>query len=83
MKNNLEAKVTISDLNLRKGPGKKYDRLKFVKPGTYVITEVVKTDDSKKGYGKLEDGSGWISLDFAEVNEQHKAKTPAKENSAE
>ena len=50
MKNKLEAKVMISDLNLRKGPGKKYDRLRFVKPGTYVITEVVKTDDSKKGY---------------------------------
>ena len=33
-------KVSISDLNIRKGPGTNYDRTKFIPVGIYTITEV-------------------------------------------
>ena len=33
-------KVSISELNIRKGPGTNYDRTKFIPVGIYTITEV-------------------------------------------
>ena len=54
-----KVKVSISDLYIRKGPGKKYETKGFVNPGTYTIVE-------KKGrWGKLKSGKGWICLDYA------------------
>ena len=54
-----KVKVTIKDLYIRSGPGKKYKTKGFIKPGTYTIVE-------KKGsWGKLKSGKGWISLDYA------------------
>lgn len=62
---NTMVQVAIDNLNVRKGPGKKYASIGFIEPGTYEVTEIVETEDSERAYGKLSDGSGWISLDFA------------------
>lgn len=52
--------VKIKNLNLRKGPGKKYPKENyFCKPGLQTIVA------EKNGYGKRPDGL-WISLDFCE-----------------
>lgn len=61
---NTMVQVAIDNLNVRKGPGKKYASIGFIEPGTYEVTEIVETEDSERAYGKLSDGSGWISLDF-------------------
>ena len=56
-----KVKVTINDLNIRKGAGKEFDRTgKFTGPGIFEITE------RKNGYGKLKSGEGWISLEFCQ-----------------
>ena len=48
-------KVSISDLNIRKGPGTDYAKTgKFTGKG------------STAGWGRLKSGAGWISLDYAE-----------------
>lgn len=61
-----KVRVTIEDLNIRKGPGTNYDRLGyFINPGIYTIVEVQNGSGSKTGWGKLKSGAGWISLDFA------------------
>ena len=59
-------KVSISDLNVRKGPGTEYDRIQFCPVGIYTIIEVKSGIGSKSGWGKLKSGIGWISLDFVE-----------------
>ena len=57
-------KVAISDLNIRKGPGTKYARTKYIPVGVYTIIEVQSGTGSDKGWGRLKSGAGWISLDF-------------------
>lgn len=53
-----DVEVEITNLNLRKGPGKKYAKAdRFCKPGLQTITE------EKNGYGKRPDGL-WIALEF-------------------
>ena len=80
MKNTIEAVVEIPNLNLRKGPGKKYQWLGFIEPGTYEISKVVDSKDAENGYGKLADGSGWISMDFVTKKEfQYLAGSPLEE----
>lgn len=59
-------KVTISDLNIRKGPGTNYEKTgKFTGKGAFTITEVRAGKGSIKGWGRLKSGAGWISLDYA------------------
>ena len=58
-------KVSISDLNIRKGPGTDYDRTKFIPVGIYTITEVKSGQGASAGWGRLKSGAGWISLDYA------------------
>ena len=53
-----KVKVSIKDLNIRKGPGTNYASKGFIKPGVYTI---VKTDGK---WGKLKSGAGWIHLDY-------------------
>lgn len=61
-----KVRVTIADLNIRKGPGTNYEKIGyFLNPGVYTITEVQNGSGSKTGWGKLKSGVGWISLDFA------------------
>ena len=56
-------KVSISDLNIRKGPGTDYDRVQFCPVGIYTIVEV-KSGKGASAWGRLKSGIGWISLDF-------------------
>lgn len=59
-------KVEISNLNIRKGPGKNYDRTgRFTGVGIFTIVEVKNGEGSDSGWGRLKSGAGWISLDFA------------------
>lgn len=57
-------KVSISDLNIRKGPGTDYDRTQYIPIGIYTIMEVKSGKGSTAGWGRLKSGVGWISLDF-------------------
>ena len=57
-------KVSISDLNIRKGPGTDYDRIQYIPVGVYTIMEVRNGKGSSAGWGRLKSGIGWISLDF-------------------
>ena len=59
-------KVSISDLNIRKGPGTDYGREQFCPPGVYTIMEVKAGQGSKAGWGRLKSGIGWLSLDFVD-----------------
>lgn len=60
------AKVSISDLNIRKGPGTNYDRVQFCPPSIYTILEVKAGQGSAAGWGRLKSGIGWVSLEFCQ-----------------
>lgn len=58
-------RVSISNLNIRKGPGTNYAKTgKYTGKGVFTITEVKSGTGSTKGWGKLKSGAGWISLDY-------------------
>ena len=60
-----KVKVTISNLNIRTGPGTGYSKTgKYTGIGTFTITEVSSGTGSTLGWGKLKSGAGWISLDY-------------------
>lgn len=53
-------KVSIPDLNIRKGPGTEYARTgQFTGKGVFTIVEV------SGDWGRLKSGAGWISLNYA------------------
>lgn len=56
-------KVSIKDLNIRKGPGTNYDKVRFIPVGIYTIMEVRSGAGSATGWGRLKSGVGWIRLD--------------------
>ncbi|MBR2703726.1 MAG: hypothetical protein IKE47_06150 [Oscillospiraceae bacterium] len=61
-----KVKVSITNLNIRRGPGTNYGRTgSFTGKGTFEITEVSSGEGSRSGWGKLKSGAGWISLDYA------------------
>ena len=62
----LLVRVSISDLNIRKGAGTNYARVQYIPKGVYTITEVKSGTGSTAGWGRLKSGLGWISLDYAE-----------------
>ena len=57
-------KVSISELNIRKGPETDYERVQFIPIGVYTIMEVQSGKGSSAGWGRLKSGIGWVSLDF-------------------
>ena len=57
-------RVTISDLNIRKGPGTGHASAGYIKPGVYTIVEESEGKGATR-WGKLKSGAGWISLDYA------------------
>lgn len=59
-----KVRVSITNLNIRKGPGTNYETKGTIKPTIYTIVEVKAGKGSKLGWGKLKSGEGWISLDF-------------------
>ena len=57
-------KVSITDLNIRKGPGTGYAKTgKYTGIGVFTIAEVKSGTGSTLGWGKLKSGVGWIALD--------------------
>ena len=57
--------VSISNLNIRKGPGTNYGKTgRFTGKGIFTIVEESKGSGATL-WGKLKSGAGWISLDFA------------------
>ena len=55
-------KVSIPDLNIRKGPGTEYARTgQFTGAGVFTIVAV------SGNWGKLKSGAGWISLNYAAI----------------
>ena len=59
-------RVSINDLNIRKGAGTNYARTgKYTGKGVFTIVEVKSGTGSAKGWGRLKSGAGWIALDYA------------------
>ena len=60
-------RVSIPDLNIRKGPGTDYAKIgKYTGVGSFTIVQVRSGAGSDSGWGKLKSGAGWIALDFCE-----------------
>lgn len=59
-----KVRVSIKDLNIRKGPGTNYASNGFCPVGVYTIVEEVDGAGATK-WGKLKSGAGWVSLDYA------------------
>lgn len=57
-------RVSISDLNIRKGPGTNYAKTgKFTGEGVFTIVEE-STGQGATLWGRFKSGAGWISLDY-------------------
>lgn len=61
-------KIEASVLNIRKGPGINYPVAGCITDkGVYTIVETADGQGSKKGWGKLKSGAGWISLGYCSM----------------
>lgn len=61
-----KVRVSVSDLNIRSGPGTNYAATgRFTGAGVFTITAVQSGQGSSIGWGKLKSGAGWIALDYA------------------
>ena len=61
-----KVQISISDLNIRKGPGTNYATTgRFTGKGVFTIVETKQGTGSAKGWGKLKSGAGWIALYYA------------------
>lgn len=59
-------RVSIKNLNIRKGPGTNYEKTgKFTGIGVFTIVAESVGEGAEK-WGKLRSGAGWISLDYTE-----------------
>lgn len=57
--------VSITDLNIRKGPGTNYGKTgKYTGKGVFTIVEEANGQGASR-WGRLKSGAGWISLDYA------------------
>ena len=60
-------RVSISNLNIRKGPGTDYSKTgKYTGKGSFTIVEECAGKGSGRGWGRLKSGAGWISLDYVQ-----------------
>ena len=60
-------RVSIDNLNIRKGPGTNYGKVgMYTGKGAFTIVETATGRGSTAGWGRLKSGVGWISLDYAE-----------------
>lgn len=62
-------KISISNLNIRKGPGTNYSKIgKYTGKGTFTIVETATGTGSTAGWGLLKSyqsgRNGWVSLDY-------------------
>lgn len=69
---NYQVKVTVTGLNMRSGPGKKYKNKGTLKKGTYTIIQ------TKGGWGKLKKNGHWIKLEYTKKVTKKAVKKPAK-----
>ena len=61
---NYRVRVSIKNLNIRKGPGTNYDKTgKYTGIGVFTIVAESEGEGATK-WGKLKSGAGWISLDY-------------------
>lgn len=58
-----QVRVSITDLNIRSGPGSGYAKKGYIKPGVYTITAEASGKGASK-WLKLKSGAGYISADF-------------------
>lgn len=56
--------IEHSNLRLRTGPGKEYESVGYAPVGEHLLSERQNGNGSNNGWGKLADGSGWVSLDY-------------------
>lgn len=61
---NYKVQITAQDLNIRSGPGTNYSSNGTITPGTYDIVAESNGAGATK-WGRLGNGKGWISLDYA------------------
>lgn len=60
-------RVSVTDLNIRKGPGTDYSKTgEYTGIGCFTIVQVKDGVGSDAGWGRLKGGAGWIALDFCE-----------------
>lgn len=60
-------KVSIDDLNIRKGAGTNTTKTgRYTGKGVFTIMEVKNGKGSDNGWGRLKSGAGWISLDYCQ-----------------
>ena len=59
-----KVQVSITDLNIRKGPGTNYEANGVCPKGVFTVVEESDGKGATK-WGKLKSGAGWISLDYA------------------
>ena len=60
-------KVSIPDLNIRKGAGTNTGKTgRHTGVGVFTVVEVRQGKGSEKGWGRLKSGAGWIALSFCE-----------------
>lgn len=71
-----EVEVKVNNLRIRKGPGTNYGTAGTVAVGKHTIVDE-STGKGATKWGKLENGAGWISLDYA-TPVKKEAATPAK-----
>ncbi len=57
-------RVSIPDLNIRRGPGTGYEETGKTGKGTFTIVDEADGEGASK-WGKLKSNAGWISLDYA------------------
>ena len=60
-----KVKVSINNLNIRAGAGTNHKAVGTCRKGVYTIVATANGTGSRKGWGKLKSGAGWISLDYA------------------
>ena len=60
-------RVSVTDLNIRKGPGTDYSKTgEYTGIGCFTIVQVKDGAGSDAGWGRLKSGFGWIALDLCE-----------------
>ena len=60
-------RVSIRDLNIRKGPGTNFKKTgQYTGIGVFTIVEVADGQGSTAGWGRLKSGAGWCSLDYCQ-----------------
>lgn len=63
----MQVRIDYDNLRIRVGPGTEYVTTgSYTGKGVFNLVEIQNGTGSKSGWGKLENGAGWISLDFVE-----------------